>query len=225
MLTYFLKTRIGKKIFKLPYKGFGINTTERVVEIPWALSAYEGEKKVLEIGYAHAEPEYINGILNLNCEELHGVDIAYKDIQGFVKKQQDIRNTDYPDNFFDMIYCISTIEHVGRDNMIYTKTNEQIDEDGDYKVAVELSRILNKNGKLVITVPYGKLVDYGWFIHYDEDRWCKLKAKLGLNLIKEDYFIYDNGWSYCDKSALSGIGYNDNSAPAACGLVCALFVK
>jgi len=214
-----------KNLFRLPYQGFGINTSERIIEVPWALSLFAHEKRVLEVGYSNAEPEYLNGLLNLHCEELHGVDIVYKEVDGIIKKQADIRNTGFPDNYFDMILCISTIEHVGRNNSVYTESNDPIDSSGDFKAVVEMKRILNKGGKLIITVPFGKFVDYGWFIHYDEQRWSSLKHELGASLIKEDYFIYRHGWFTSTKEELKHVAYQDNGAPHATGLLCALFIK
>lgn len=225
MLNNYLKHKIAKKIFKLPYQGFGIYTSERIIEVPWALSLYAGEKRVLEVGYSNAEPEYLNGLLNLKCKELHGVDIVYKEVDGIIKKQADIRKTDFPDNYFDLILCISTIEHVGRNNSIYTENTEPIDMTGDFEAVVEMKRILKKGGKLIITVPFGKFVDYGWFIHYDEQRWNSLKHELGASLLKEDYFIYKQGWFTSNKEELKDVAYQDNGAPHATGLLCALFVK
>ncbi len=212
-------------MFKLPYQGFGVCTSERIIEIPWALSLYSGEKRVLEVGYSNAEPEYLNALLNLNCKELHGVDIVYKEVKGIIPKQADIRNTDFPDNYFDLIYCISTLEHVGRNNSVYAENAETIDAGGDFKAVQEMKRILKRGGKLIITVPFGKFVDYGWFIHYDEQRWSALKQELDAHLVREDFFIYKHGWFTSSKKELEKIEYQDNGAPHAAGLLCALFIK
>ena len=34
-------------------------TDERLIEIPWVLSRYRGEQRVLDVGYANADPAYL----------------------------------------------------------------------------------------------------------------------------------------------------------------------
>jgi len=36
---------------------------ERAIEIPWALARYNGERRVLDVGYAFAEPAYLAGLV------------------------------------------------------------------------------------------------------------------------------------------------------------------
>jgi hypothetical protein len=92
-------------------------TTERAVEIPWALSRYNGGPRILEVGcsFASENPEYIAGLKGLGGE-LHGIDISSVPAPDFIQRTADIRASGYDDAFFDMVFCISTIEHVGRDN-------------------------------------------------------------------------------------------------------------
>ncbi|HYA08526.1 MAG TPA: hypothetical protein VEG24_02990, partial [Gaiellaceae bacterium] len=35
---------------------------ERAIEIPWCLARYHGERRVLDVGYAFAEPAYLAGL-------------------------------------------------------------------------------------------------------------------------------------------------------------------
>jgi hypothetical protein len=43
---------------------YGFGKTERVIEIPWALSKYNGGRRVLEVGcsFASEKPEYIEAL-------------------------------------------------------------------------------------------------------------------------------------------------------------------
>lgn len=211
--------------FKLEPTPYGINDTERCIEIPWSMSCYNGETKVLDIGYANAEERYINALLNLNIPELHGFDMVEKHIDGIRSHQGDIKETEFPDEFFDFIFCISTIEHIGKDNSIYFKKDETNNNEGDFAAIQEISRILKKKGNLILTAPYGKEYDYGWFVHYDQYRWEKLIKCSGLKLINEDYFLYEKGWKNVNKNKLHKVLYKDNEAQAAAGLVCAMLVK
>jgi O-antigen chain-terminating methyltransferase len=204
-------------------KGYG--DSERCIEIPWALSKYSGEQTVLDIGYANAEERYIKSLLLLNIPCLYGLDISEKHIEGIISHIGDIRNTDFNDNFFDLVFCISTIEHIGRDNAIYKKDFYEDADNGDFEALKEIFRITKNEGNVVLTVPFGKFFDYGWFIHYDENRLKKLLSSSPFEIVEMEFFRYENGWQKCDKSELIDTLYNDNNAPAAAGLVCILLEK
>ena len=56
-------------------------TDERVVEIPWVLSRLRTKGRVLEVGYAFAEPAYLAGLLRAGVDVV-GVDRAERDVEG-----------------------------------------------------------------------------------------------------------------------------------------------
>jgi hypothetical protein len=64
--------RIGGGPAAILNGGSTAGMTERVVEIPWVLSRYRGERRVLDIGPAYALPLYIQGLRRLRIPELHG---------------------------------------------------------------------------------------------------------------------------------------------------------
>lgn len=68
--------------------------------------------------------------------------------------QGDIRHTDFADNFFDYICCVSVIEHVGVKDASYRITES--DETGDLKAMLEMRRILKPDGRLFLTTEFGK---------------------------------------------------------------------
>lgn len=66
--------------------------------------------------------------------------------------QGSIVKTDFPDNFFDRVIAVSTIEHIGlgrygKEDILY--------KGGDKEAIGEIYRILKEDGKLLITVPFG----------------------------------------------------------------------
>jgi SAM-dependent methyltransferase len=211
--------------FKLPHEPYGKGDTERCIEIPWAISCYHGEEKVLDVGYAHAEERYIKELLGLSTPTLYGIDLVGKHIESIVPVIGDIRKSPFDSGSFDLIFCISTIEHVGRDNSIYYQGPSPIDEFGDLKAIEEMSRMLKRQGRMVLTVPFGKYINYGWFIHYDENRMNELISASNCEICNQDFFIYRDGWRSCRKKDLRDISYKDNGAPAAAGLACLLLIK
>ena len=212
--------------FELSFEPYGENDTERCIEIPWAISCYKGEKKVLDIGYANAEGRYLDGLLSLNIPQLYGIDIVRKDVNEIISIMGDIRKTNLPNNFFDLVFCISTIEHIGWDNSIYDKKYCENNDLGDLKAVKEIHRITKKRGRIVLTVPYGKFHNYGWFIQYDDRRWDELIRASKCKELREDFFIYkEGGWYNSNKHDLKDVQYKDNNAPAAAGLVCVLLEK
>src|SRR6266536_709961 len=127
---------------------------ERSIEIPWCLARYDGEPRVLDVGYAFAEPAYLAGLVALGAEELAGVDLAEADVPGLHSVVADVRELPFEDGAFDLAFCISTLEHIGRDNEVYDVEAAR-DEDGDAAALHELRRVLAKDGRLLVSVPTG----------------------------------------------------------------------
>ena len=101
----------------------------------------------------------------------------------FIKSN--IMDTNLPDNTFDAIGIVSTIEYIGLEP--YGQTVK--DTNGDLKTMNELKRILKDQGIIILTTPYigdGPLrVDF-FERKYNAQRLCKLTD--GLKIMRDDYF-------------------------------------
>lgn len=213
----------ANSIFRLPEEPYGPGETERCIEIPWALSCYSGEARVLDVGYAYASDDYLHRLVSLGISELYGLDMVDRNVPGLTAVKGDARATGFSDGFFDMIFCISTIEHIGRNNALLFKSDDPIDEIGDFRAMSEFRRITVPGGKIILTVPFGRHHDYGWFIQYDSERWNRLVRCSGYSVLREDFFIYkDAGWYSSSEAELKDTLYGDRDAPAASGIVCAV---
>lgn len=121
------------------YNGVGIN--ERTIEIPIIhdiFSKYQG-KDILEIGHTlgHYLQSYNHDIVD-KCEEAEGV--TNIDIVDFV-----------PSKKYDLIFSISTMEHVGNDKEFGEKPNQR-----KAKEAIEKCITwLKPGGQFVMTWPLG----------------------------------------------------------------------
>ncbi len=156
----------------LPYNRIGYNNTgERAVEIPVALNfltTLEKKDNILEIGntlshYENSLSEYI-GIRPRRIVDKFEVALG-------------IDNVDFMDipseEKYDVIVSISTVEHIGQGVEPSSKAyGEQIqirDLEAPLKAIAKIYDLLSVEGKALITVPFGKLTDYGWFIQFNQE--------------------------------------------------------
>ncbi len=96
----------------------------------------------------------------------------------------DFINNNFPDNSFDYIVMISTIEHIG-----FESWGSSYIENGDFIAIEEIKRIIKPMGKVIITFPfYGEYkIIPGYERWYDIERVKKLFS--GLHVLAEEYYI------------------------------------
>jgi SAM-dependent methyltransferase len=170
------------------------SSDERALEIPWCLARYSGERRVLDIGYAFAEPAYLAGLVALGATELVGVDLATAEVPGLRPVAADVRALPFPDASFDLAFCISTLEHVGRDNDVYD-VDAARDEAGDEAALRELRRVLTKDGRLLVSVPTGEHEDQGWQIVRAPDDWIARFERCGFLVYEDELYARGaDGW-------------------------------
>ena len=194
-------------------------TDERVVEIPWVLSRLRLSGRVLEVGYAFAEPAYLAALLRAGVE-LVGADLATRDVEGIEAVEADVRELPFSGGSFDQALLVSTLEHVGADNTVYGLGEES---DGDSRVQAlrELRRVLRQDGSLLVTVPLGESGDYGWFRQEDERGWMRLYARAGFFVEEvEAYELTPEGWRATRDFRAEGVRYGARG-PAASAVLCA----
>ena len=194
-------------------------TDERVIEIPWVLSRLRAGR-VLEIGYAFAEPSYIAGLLAAGVDELLGVDLAEAEVPGMETTLADVRELPYPDRHVDQALLVSTLEHVGADNTRYGQAEER-DRFAIGTALRELRRVLKPDGSLLVTVPAGEPADYGWFRQEDVRGWTHHFVRTGFFVEElEVYELREEGWRASPTFRGEGVRYAERG-PAASAIVCA----
>ena len=193
-------------------------TDERVIEIPWVLSRLVPSGRVLEIGYAFAEPVYLAGLLRANVE-LVGVDLAERDVAGMERHLGDVRALPLPDGSIEQALLVSTLEHVGADNSGYGLERET-DPGSRVAALAELGRVVGSRGRVLVTVPLGEPGDHGWFRLDDVDGWNRLFAEAGLFVEEQEaYELGAEGWRAAPAFRAIGVGYGDRG-PAASAVLC-----
>ena len=190
-------------------------TDERPIEIPWCLARYGGEPRLLDVGYAFAEPAYLAGLVGLGAPELTGVDLVAAEVPGLESVQADLRDLPFASGAFDVAIAISTLEHVGRDNTQYGLRSE----DGDSLDAAlrELRRVTER---LLVTVPTGEGELLPEQAVFTPAEWIERFERAGF-LVWEDelYELGADGWR--SVSALSPeLKYGDRG-PGASAVLCA----
>ena len=64
-------------------------------------------------------------MLGLGAQELVGVDLAERAVPGMTTVRADLRQLPFGASSFDLVFCVSTLEHVGGDNTCYDLAAEQ----------------------------------------------------------------------------------------------------
>jgi SAM-dependent methyltransferase len=179
----------------LPH-GYGNGLDERVIEYPW-LYARRPFGRLLDAGSTlnhdhilrrfHPETSWMC-IATLNPEES-----SYTE-RGISYVYADLRELPFRDGFFDTVVCASTLEHVGMDNRRYGAQAGVSPDPGAEQVAAfaELLRVTAAGGRVLLTVPYGRLEDHGWFRQYDEETLKQVVG--GLDATITVYSYGPGGW-------------------------------
>jgi SAM-dependent methyltransferase len=190
------------------------SSDERALEIPWCLTRYDGERRVLDVGYAFAEAAYVAGLLALGAEELVGVDLAEADVPGLRSVVADVRALPFDDDSFDFALCISTLEHVGRDNEVYD-VDAPREDTGDEAALRELRRVLGKNGRLVVSVPTGVADDQGWQVVRTPEQWIERFERSGFVVYEDELYVRGgDGWHTASLEEARNARYLEHGAGA-----------
>jgi SAM-dependent methyltransferase len=154
------KIRLGSGIMKVAavfvdYESEHLPPNSRVVEDSYVFSKLMGMKdgKAVDVGCV-ARHNYISPALALSGWDVYGVDIRSEwqfHHPNFHFLQEDIRHSTLPSNDFDLVTCVSTLEHIG---LVGYYGNQEEVINGDAQAITQIKRILKPNGILLLTVPY-----------------------------------------------------------------------
>lgn len=190
------------------------SSDERAIEIPWVLARYDGEPRVLDVGSAFAEPAYLAGLAALGASALTGVDLAPIDAPGIDPVVADVRALPFEDGAFDLALCISTLEHVGRDNEVY-EVDAPRDDAGDAAALRELHRVLAKDGRLLVSVPTGAAEDQGWQVVRTPEEWVARFESAGFLVYEDELYVRaGDGWRTASLDEAGAARYAETSAGA-----------
>ncbi|MBF0331519.1 MAG: class I SAM-dependent methyltransferase [Candidatus Omnitrophica bacterium] len=199
--------RIKKKFnwAKLTYEQSvkAVYINERIIELPFVIQGLAGLKrggKVLDVGCSESIlPMQLAGL----GYAVTGLDFRYYPFHfpGLGSCQSDATKMPFENGSFDAVTCVSMLEHVG----IGHYDDPWHDDSGDTKVMGEIARVLQKDGLILLTVPFGVPTQGSLQRTYDPKRLEKILS--GWRVEEKRYFInaQDKGalndhWQECDEA-------------------------
>ena len=195
---------------------YGIALDERVVEYPWMFG--QGlAGRVLDAGSTLNHPHILDRALplvdDLMIVTLEPEDDAYPLRGGVSYVYADLRALPFADQTFDLAVSISTLEHIGMDNTIY-RVDDRPATDPVAEVAraaAELRRVVRPGGRILVTVPFGRAEDHGWFRQFDAEALERLVADFGgREAAAIAFFRYHaTGWQRATIREAAGVCYRD----------------
>ncbi|WMT43333.1 hypothetical protein RE628_14465 [Paenibacillus sp. D2_2] len=138
------------------------NTSERCIEVPIGIDFLIKHKseRILEVG----------NVLHSYLQEPIGRDIVDK-----FETAPDVLSIDVmeynPAEKYDAILSISTVEHIGQftdPSGCYGEKDIIRHKDAPLKAIVKIYELLKEGGQALITIPFGKLMDLGWLIQFND---------------------------------------------------------
>lgn len=169
----------GKKFF---YNRIAYNhLAERCVEIPIAfdfLAHLKNKSNILEVG---------NTLMHYENSLSDFIGIRHRRIIDKFEVGLGIDNVDLMDlpseEKYSTIISISTVEHVGQGPTptgAYGEQNKVGDLEAPLKAIAKIHDLLDVEGKALVTVPFGKLTDGGWYVQFSGEYLRLLETKFGV---------------------------------------------
>lgn len=193
---------------------------ERVVEYSWIFdrirALMEPDTRILDAG------SILNHALVTSLWRRHGlpqvsiVTLAYEGSafasQLFRYEFADLRRLPYRDEWFSVVLCISTLEHVGLDTTIYGVTGAAASDPNAQAASAirELYRVTRQGGRLLLSVPFGAASNRDWLRVMDHRDLSSVLDHSAWTHVSTRFFrATSSGWRECSRSDVEGAGYNE----------------
>jgi hypothetical protein len=192
----------------------GAGMDERVVEYPWLFSC-KPRGRTLDAGsvcnHSHILDRLLPRVDELTIATLKPEPTSFPE-RGIGYVYCDLRELPFRNGWFDTVISISTLEHVGMQNEIYgDDTPRAPDPVAEVALAArELRRVIQPNGQLLLSVPYGRREDHGWFRQLDRADIEELVAAFEPMEVDLKVFAYTiRGWQQADLESAAEAAYSD----------------
>ena len=233
--------------------------SERCVEIPWVSAHLTDAQEILDVGWSMSPPEWLGVLLQARREgsAITGIDIVdpnrvrarflpemLDEVLDVPVIVQDILTFDSPTANYDLITCVSTLEHIGFDVATPNHVTESVfsrsanvdgvhadrAEDTDERFLSIAHHLLSPGGRILLTVPVGanrpilhqdSLGLFTYQFEYGQVSWEKILSDDRFTVTDEAYFRWfeDYGWRQ-EESILELVGQTSELKPYAVGCAC-----
>lgn len=178
--------------------------TERSIEIPFVLDNMpDPPAKLLDVSCS--ESTFLLEMDKLGFDA-YGIDINDYDVSYSKFVKADARKIPFGDKSFDIVTCISALEHYGLVETPY-HSDTVYDPKAPFKALREMARVLKDDGIIILTLPFGYTENKDWLKwvrFYNWDMIKKLISVANLNIFKKQIKAYKN-------SLLHEISENDKA--------------
>jgi SAM-dependent methyltransferase len=195
---------------------YGVSLDERCVEYPWLFAHLSPHaERILGAGSA-LNFEFLLRHAFWQEKRLHILTLApeprcYWEL-GISYLFEDLRELPVRDDYYDVVVCLSTLEHIGFDNRQFTGLSDSREHrPQDFVVALrEMRRVLKPGGHLLLTVPFGRYKNIGAQQIFDEKLLQQVISAFGAKQTGRSLFAYSSsGWQLASIEACRGSEYVD----------------
>jgi len=148
--------------------------SERLVEVPYLLNNIKDNSIILDVGVDRVG--YTYNLIRMGCQ-VSGCDPMRSDCE-YPIRFQDMSE----DKKFDVIILLSTLEHFAPNQSNYETSEVEIE------AIKKCSKILNPDGIIIITVPFGLGKIYEDFIQWDCSILDRIVKATGVKVVDECVF-------------------------------------
>jgi SAM-dependent methyltransferase len=193
---------------------------ERVVEYPWALHRLASRRtagsRILDAGSVLNHERILGFCRRQGFSPLSIVTLKYEghaQVSDDVRYEfADLRILPYRDGWFESVVCLSTLEHVGMDNALYGDASARSAQPSSEVANAmrELRRVTRTGGVMLVSVPFGKKADHGWWRIFDADDLEKLQSSAAWSVDEVRVVrATQAGWRESSISDARDAGYNE----------------
>ena len=159
------RNRLWRLLFGALVWNYDMVAVERVVEIPWIFQnlGIEPGGRILDFGCSQSPIALHLASLGYSVVgvDLRPYDFTHPNLRVV---QGDLLDSRFADGEFDAVVAISAIEHTG-----LAAYGEAPRGRADHRIVAEFRRVLREDGRLLLTVPYGRMGQTSWYRVYDRD--------------------------------------------------------